>query len=714
MPPMRPPPSGPQGRDPLEAIRQLLQGLAGRGGAGSFAGIGDDAGKQIRAAADAVTTLGDRSKLAARELEGLQKAAAAFKRGLSGAGQGGAGSGVAAGAGGAGGGAGGGGGAFGLGVAPGPALAIFAGLKLLSSALGGLASIVGAGIDVAKQMVPLRQQLVSMAGYRAAEGLGDHVRKYGYDPLEIARLRAGVVRAVGAGEEEETGRNSRIGRLEEAVIRSERGLGVDQGSTIGLFGAMRRSGETFQRGTEGEASLKAIFTDAFVSGIEQTRLAEYLSGVENLLQSEQAYVAGGIKAEDLSKILGLMGGKDSRGQPLQPGLQGVYGAQTLAQISAGIRTPGGGDAGRSITLMALRRPGQSYTQTQASMEAGAADPENLVRMYRHMRNTFGLPRVGERANPMGEGALLRLSAMWGVPLSKLAGKEYSQSGKIGEGSVIHMLQKLEDRNASAFDRAEAQREIDEAMKSAADKTEEHTRQQAEYTKELLAVGEKWLDIEDSVKAVLKDWIFPVVEAIADFLGANTGKREKEDVKEATRLERRAGRIAESRRDRERSIDDEYQRRLDSARNQQERQQAGDWWRMKMAESNELWARRLEPIRQRTQENPRLLQDQLRRKIGFWKGTFAVWSDDWSLRRAYDSDVSWDEYWGGYQNTGNYSARGLRSQLGAGPADVSRPPAPTPREKRAPERSALTINHNVTLRYPDGGRDVVSRVNQTVR
>ncbi len=387
----------------------------------------------------------------------------------------------------------------GLGLGLGGLALLGAGLGIGVGAIGAMGSIVGSGLDVARQWNPLRQRLRALGGAGALQGLGDKAH-LGYSSLDVGQLRQGLMQAVGTDDVGSRERK-RLGALEQTVMGAERGFGLEQSSSIGLFGAMRRSGQVFEGGDEGTQALRKVIADAFVSGIEKTRLGEYLSGVESLLQSEQAHRPGPVGVEDLSRILGLLGGK------AQPGLQGAYGAQALAQLSQGIRAPGGGDAGRSIMLLGLRRA--SYTRTLAGMEEGAT-PENLTRLYQHMHRTYGLR--GEPGAPVSEEAALRLSQMTGLGISKLAGKDFKDTGKVGEGSVLAMMQRLASGEASGKERADLEAKIADELADPTRNIEKHTQKQAQLTERLLEVGTQWLESEDSIQSLLAEKIYP---AIAD-------------------------------------------------------------------------------------------------------------------------------------------------------------------------------------------------------
>jgi len=466
--------------------------------------------------------------------------------------------------------------AAGLSLGMGGLAALGIGLGLTAGAIGAAGSVVGSGLDVARQWSPLKQRLRSLGGAGALAGLGG-ATSLGYSSLEVAQLRHGLLGAVGAGEVGGPARH-RLAGLESTVMGAERGLGIEESSTLGLFGAMRRSGETFERGEEGEQTLRKLIADAFVSGVERTRLGEYLQGVEGLLRSEQAHTAGGVVAQNLSRVLGLLGGS------AQPGLQGGYGAQALAQLSAGIRAPGGGDAGRSIMLLALQRG--TYTRTRAGTEEGAT-PENLTRLYDHMRRTYGLR--GEVGAKVPEEALLRMSEMTGVGLSKLAGKDFKQTGTVGEGSIFAMMHRLSSGDAGGKERADLESKVEAALADPTRNIEKHTQKQAEVTERLLEVGEKWLEGEDSIQSLLADKIYPV---LADMGAGVTGlvkqlvgdRGQKEELARA--VDRLAGRAAEASAD------------LLAARNKYEQSAKGERDKAELASAVETHNRRARHLRAR--------------------------------------------------------------------------------------------------------------------
>ncbi len=389
--------------------------------------------------------------------------------------------------------------ATGAGLGLGGLALLGAGLGIGAGAIGAMGSVVGSGLDLARQWNPLRQRLRAMGGAGALEGLGgkEHL---GYSSIDVAQLRQGLLKAVGS--DEVAGRDRRrIAGLEQTVMGAERGFGLEQAGVVSLFGAMRRGGEAFAGADQGAQQLRKLIADAFVSGIEKTRLDEYLAGVAGLLQGEQAHRPGPVSAEELSRMLGMLGGKG------QPGLQGAYGAQALEQLSQGIRAPGGGDAGRSIMLLGLQR--QSYTRTLAGMEEGAT-PENLTRLYRHMHRVYGLR--GEPGAGLSEEAALRLSQMTGLGISKLAGKDFKDTGRVGEGSVIAMMHRLASGQADGKERAELEAKIAEELADPTRNIEKHTQKQAQLTERLLEVGTQWLESEDSIQSLLAEKIYP---AIAD-------------------------------------------------------------------------------------------------------------------------------------------------------------------------------------------------------
>lgn len=563
----------------LDEVRATLSGL---GTAAAGTGPGERGGmvRQVREAERALRDLGRQARaldLASREIAKVSAAGrsmlaldrefqnAARKRGgflsmLAGLGRAAPVAGAAAGA-----------GLFGGGLAT-----LGIGLGLTAATIGAVGSIVGSGLGAARQFAPLRQRLRTLGGPGALEGLGAQLH-LGYSSLELADVRQGLLGAVG-GRDFDARQRQRIAGLEQAVTAGERGFGIEASTTLGLFGAMRRTGEGFETGAEGGQALRRLIADAFVSGIEKTRLGEYLAGVEGLLQSEQAASGGAVRAQDLSRILGLLGGS------AQPGLQGALGAHALAQLSQGIRAPGGGDAGRSVMLLGLQR--QTYTRTLAAMEEGAT-PGNLERLYRHMHRAYGLR--GEAGAQVPEEAVLRLSRMTGVPISKLAGGQYKDTGRIGEGSILSMMHRLASGESGGQERAELEARIAEELADPTRNIEKHTLKQAQHTERLLDIGSRWLETEDSIQGLLAEKIYP---AIAD-LGSGVGslvqglvgdRASKEQLKQA--VDRLAARAAEAEGD------------LRAARSTYERSGKGDRDRAQLGEATESYNRRIRHLRGR--------------------------------------------------------------------------------------------------------------------
>ena len=495
--------------------------------------------------------------------------------------------------------------AAGLSVGLGGLAMLGIGLGMTAGAIGAMGSVVGSGLDVARQWSPLKQRLRSLGGAGALGGLGRH-GELGYSSLEAGQVRQGVMAAVGAGEVLGPERR-RLMALEESVLGAERGLGLEQGQTLGLFGAMRRSGETFERGDEGREALRKLIADAFVSGIEKTRLGEYLSGVESLLESEQAHRAGGVEADSVSRMLGLLGGAG------QPGLQGRHGALTLAQLSQGIRAPGGGDAGRSIMLLGLSR--RTYTQTLAGMEEGAT-PENLGRLYAHLRRAYGLR--GEAGAHVPEEAILRLSHLTGVPLSKLAGKDFKETGRVGEGSVLAMMHRISSGQADGKERADLEARIADELADPTRNIEKHTARQAQITERLLEVGERWLESEDSIASLLAEKIYPtladlgagVMGLLKDLVGDRAQKEEL-----ARAVDRMAGRATEASTD------------LQTARTTYERSGKTEHDRAELGAAVESYNRRIKHLQARLADlDPEATQAHLRVDTGALGKVRELWRE----------------------------------------------------------------------------------------
>lgn len=356
--------------------------------------------------------------------------------------------------------------------------------RMLGRGLQFAAGAVGLGVGFmagqANQAYGARERfeiaqggLVGMGGsYNAASG-----QRYGYSMTDTAAQAAGIGRATG-----------NIGAVTQAQALS-RGFGMDVGESGAIMGTLRASGHQFSgsdgRGGSGNDQLKKIIAAGFASGLERARMPEFIEGVGALVSTAQRSLSGQVNGEGYAGLLAMLGRSG------QPGMQGAAGAGVLAKLDAGIKAPGGGDAGRAILMQALGfgTPGGtlSYTDVLRQMEKGASDPSNLRKI---------LETSAQRNGNASDGQALELQTLFpGLGLSQVD----SVVSALGQGNFDGAFAMLQEQMAAS--KSIEEQGLDE-MKGMGH-TLEHI---ARLENRLVDMGEPIMESTRNMQEVLNDTI----------------------------------------------------------------------------------------------------------------------------------------------------------------------------------------------------------------
>jgi len=172
-------------------------------------------------------------------------------------------------------------------------------------------------------------------------------QQYGYTRQQSAALFGAIQAGAGSG----TGDMGYLGNLAmSSSLRDQ--FRVDPGAILGLAGTLKAG--NMQPGQMTGRVMQTMADQGFRGRGDTERLTlEYLSGIQALL-GQQVSSRGRLSESDVNKAYGLM---DALSRPKDLGGLGLFdprvGGQVASGLVAGVRSPGGGEAGQIAVLQAM-------------------------------------------------------------------------------------------------------------------------------------------------------------------------------------------------------------------------------------------------------------------------------------------------------------------------------------------------------------------------
>lgn len=313
--------------------------------------------------------------------------------------------------------------------------------------------------------------------------------KLGYTPAETAQIAADVMKATGSISGTDTAQGL------------ARGYGMSTGDALGAMGSMTRLGQGFggKGGVQGYRQLERTMAAGMASGLDKARMPEFLQAVTSVSESVGSVVSGDVNVGGIASIMAALGSSG------KSGLQGNRGASVLAAIDAGIKNPGGGEAGQALMLRAFGfgTPGgeNDYYAAKKRQQQGIAGEGNIQALFAQTAKEYG----------NGEAQIMALSEMTG-------------------GLSYDILEQLREVNNSTLSSEEKQAKLNEVMEQTKPIEEQalHAMQKgfgdqvartAELEARLVEMGDQIKDPMDKLADIvnhLVDSLFPVaVEILRD-------------------------------------------------------------------------------------------------------------------------------------------------------------------------------------------------------
>jgi hypothetical protein len=313
--------------------------------------------------------------------------------------------------------------------------------RAVSRTVGGLVGFGVTGMSNAyQQYMQYGQALGGLVGLGSARQLAAGRRgagraggaSLGYNVMETA-MQAGMVgRATG-----------NIGAVYKAQ-QFARATGMDVGEAGGYMGMVRQAGYGFggqamgpggqlqQVGQSGPKQLEKIIAAGMISGIEKSRLSEYMQGVSSIVGAAGGRRAGVVDTSGISAFMAMLGKSGNAG------FQGARGAAVGAQLHQAVMQPGGGEAGQAMMLQALGfgKPGGQTTYYEAlkKQQMGLERPENVMAMFKEVYSQRGVT---------GEGGDKGVQQEANLVLSKMTGLSLDQVEKLG--NILNSGKSAEDQ-----------------------------------------------------------------------------------------------------------------------------------------------------------------------------------------------------------------------------------------------------------------------------
>lgn len=327
------------------------------------------------------------------------------------------------------------------------------------------------------------------------KGLSRGIR-LGYDPIQMAQMRLGAGRATGAPSE----------LLFAGLGRAS---GVDPSALMSMGGVLRGAGGLgfsggkmgTQLNSSGGRAMVKLLADGMSTGIEESRIGEYLESMAKLMgdmASVRGRPIGGSDIKQMSALLSTVTGFTG----LAPGAA----ADMIGGVQQGIRSPGGGEAGKNLMLQALGFGTTGAGFFEATRRQQRAGPEEISDVVKYFQNQFGARGQDVASYAMSQG-------MPGLSMDKL--DELAALSAAGKLSAEYLKQVMDEIPSQQ----KTLEKINEEMKSGG-----IVRAIAGMSAELIGIGAKtWTPMHDLQKEILKEaktWIpqfKDIMEALKNFL-----------------------------------------------------------------------------------------------------------------------------------------------------------------------------------------------------
>jgi len=332
------------------------------------------------------------------------------------------------------------------------------------------------------------KNLANVSGYAGGGATADSMkmlrnipaRKLGYTPEEAINATALTARATGSADG--AGSTMAVSRL----------LGTDMNQTAGMFGTIRQGGTTgFSEGGAGYKQLTRAIAAGMVSGIEKSRMPEFLEGVMTMTQQGASRAGGTVTTGPYAQLLATLGRSG------QAGLQGARGAAVGSALEQGFRNPGGGDEGQLRAMAAMGYGnGASYYQARKAVQLGSdgkGQADFVRRQIEYNNASFGGP--GEEANLALEqilGGSLSLDQIESVQAAMAAGES--------DENLSNMIRSMTESETDVL------KDIRRLLSGDNDPLLEETRRMARYQADSVDVGESLHTSMESVHDSFHEFI----------------------------------------------------------------------------------------------------------------------------------------------------------------------------------------------------------------
>ncbi len=276
---------------------------------------------------------------------------------------------------------------------------------------------------------------------------------------------------------------------------SRAGMGMDVAGSTDLLGTMRRSGDKSVKSRSGQVDKLAA--KGLASGIEATRMPEYLKGIQGLMEKGASMSTGDIGSESVSTLLTLLGKSG------KSGLQGERGAGVLDKVDSMMRNPGGPDQEMFMMRAMGFGPGgdADFMSARKRMQAGITGKggvQNVVDM------------VDEATKEFGSGEFRTYG------LEKLSGGSLNAEQAEGFAAQVDKLRNTTDVGEKKKIEAEMAKQLED-MKPIEEKVNESNIQVAQHLKDvndsLIKWGEALAPSIESMQKTLQDLIITALPLV---------------------------------------------------------------------------------------------------------------------------------------------------------------------------------------------------------
>lgn len=356
--------------------------------------------------------------------------------------------------------------------------------------VGGIGALFGAGISTLTQGY---QQANAVDINRAR--IAHLLRRGNYTPGGLNRqLMSGV--PYGYNAQESIGQMAALSRntggtgLLSLSQAASRGTGIGVEEFAGFAGTLTRAGSSM-KDEKGRRTLSRILTDSVRSGLDDSRTGEHLDAVSSMVQSAASVSGGEVNVNQISGLLANLGSK------LGAGFQGERGARVIGAFDQALKSGGGGDAAKALSLQAMGfgtpEGGTSYYQAIKAMQQGVlgtTGAENFVKILK----TFEQRGGGEEEVNLG--------------LSNYTGLSIEQIEKLRSVYKGQDIESLRNELQSMVSPEDTERDM---LKNAVETFLKGVREEARLDNRMVASGEGLLDgVREFTKAIngLVDVILP--------------------------------------------------------------------------------------------------------------------------------------------------------------------------------------------------------------